>query len=983
MPATNTSNHFMQGSGLPHPFHRVLDHTPPILLTILLTSALILLPPLTQSFSQTNPSPTESLTADELISSADQAFNQRKFSEAANLYEKFIAQFSQSQESQIQEAIRRRRHTVAMCHVQDRKFPQAIEAIQTALSTKPPLDVHQTQELSFWLGVALLDQKDYEQSRSSLLNFIALFPPANLTNPNYLRQFPMTNRIPEAKLLAASALLLSEKFTEAATELASIKDTLPVDARGRAVVLELLALLEASQLDEALSLLRREFPRMAQIPQLISFQLLALRLGSELLDQGRLREAIAALQRIWLSDRLLRHQKERLTDAETRLAAESASPRPDTYKTLQLQQLITSLRREITEFTKIPHFDSAIRLRLARAYLDLERYRESALIMDGMLEELPPDEIVESASITLVQTWSTIQRWDKAISAAAKFEETFPQSSKLPTVIYLRGVAEQNQQNYDDSIATFQRLVNDFPDTDLAPRALFMSAFTMLLAEQNPQAIKTFDTFLTRHPTHELADSAEYWKAMGLSLNKQFSEARDAFSTYLANRKTSATHREAAIFRIAYCSQQLRDYEKSIPQLKDYLRLFPQGEFTAEAHTLIADALMANGLLEEGIQELAKIPPANHRFYEEGVFKTAKALRLLEQTDRLLQHLQKFISTFPQSPRVAEAIIEISRVHREAGRLDLALQTCWDAIEKYGNDASIRSIDDLFPLLIKLSQDHKNQKRLLAQLRDLTSTSPIKKNITMRSLWAQALALRKSNPDAARKLLIQAADLADPRSTNPALLADFALAFQETGNTEKAQTLYSDLIKWHPRAPQKDQALATLAFLSLQKGDEPAAIKFLSRFAREVESSPLRSKVLLQLANLQAARGLHTEAIATLNSVLENRLSTGPQKAEALFRIAELHLLDDKPALAIPFLQRIYVMHSRWRDWTAKAYLLSGQAFEKLNDTTSARKTYQELIENDDLSPLPEFQIARDRLQALGGPIPKNPQSTPEPSPAG
>jgi hypothetical protein len=63
-------------------------------------------------------------------------------------------------------------------------------------------------------------------------------------------------------------------------------------------------------------------------------------------------------------------------------------------------------------------------------------------------------------------------------------------------------------------------------------------------------------------------------------------------------------------------------------------------------------------------------------------------------------------------------------------------------------------------------------------------------------------------------------------------------------------------------------------------------------------------------------------------------------------------------------------MYGRWRDWVAKAYYRSGEAFEKLNDEFSARRTYQELIEREDLTGFEETLKARRRLDALGGPFP-------------
>ena len=85
--------------------------------------------------------------------------------------------------------------------------------------------------------------------------------------------------------------------------------------------------------------------------------------------------------------------------------------------------------------------------------------------------------------------------------------------------------------------------------------------------------------------------------------------------------------------------------------------------------------------------------------------------------------------------------------------------------------------------------------------------------------------------------------------------------------------------------------------------------------------------------------------------------------------------------MAIPYYQRVYVMHGQWKPWVAKAYLRSGEAFEKIQDSKSARKTYQELLSNPDLAEFPETATASEHLLSLGGPLPPNEPS--EKSPQG
>ncbi|MEX1118310.1 MAG: tetratricopeptide repeat protein, partial [Terrimicrobiaceae bacterium] len=929
--------------------------------------------------AQNEPAAGADMTADELMLRADEAYNKREFPEAAKLYRNFFRDFGKSKEPQVIDIIRRRSYTLAMCLVQAKNFGEAMEEISAALAKTPPLDPWQIQELTFWLGVCQMQEKEYEAAVVTLEKFLGLFPKGALANPGYVKQYQAATKIPEAQVLIGTSLLLQDKFAESAAHFENIKSGLNPADRGRATVLQLFSLIQAKEFEAALRLVEEEYPRMGDLLQLVAFQTLTLELGNHFLENGHYRDAIACLQRVWLSERLLKHQSDRLADLESRLVAAEANPASDPYLKLALAQQIAKVAREVETFQKIENFDSALRLRLATAYQKMKRYRESALIMEDMLEEMSPDPLVEAASVNLVQSWGTLERWPKVIEASKTFAEVFPKSKNLPLVLYLQGLAEQKFLAYEEAVATFELLTKKHASSEFAPRAQFMKGFTWLLAERNADAIEAFETFAKKHPKHELADAAGYWRGMGFSLDKHYETAREVLAGYLKAKKERA-YRGAAIFRRAYCAQQMEDYTTSIRELSDYLKKFPGGGQSSEARILLGDALMNEGRMEEGIAAFESIPPDDTRFYEEGVFKVGKALKLMEEHPRMREHMEAFVASSPRSPRVAEAIYNIGWIYRQDGQQEQAREIYWDAIGEYGSDPSIRSVDDLFPALSKLYKGPEQTAQYLAKLGDLGEEATNQPALAVRSLWAQAQALRKTEPDRANDLLVEASALANVQETNPLLLADMADALLASGREAEGETMWRDLVKWNPRAPQKDRAFATLGLLELKRGNEKAAMALFDRFERETLGSILLGKIMLARASLQETRRQYADARKSLEVLLASQYATGPEKCEALYRTGEIYMKEGKPELAVPYFQRIYVMHGRWTDWVARAYYRSGEAFEKLKDTLSARRTYQELAEREELSDLEPTHKARERLQALGGPLPKEAGQPEEPA---
>ena len=915
---------------------------------------------------------TAGLTANELFEQAKTLFNQRNYKDALEAYLKFKAEFSSSPDAA--KALQDSLYPMAICFVQQNRFAEAIPAITEALEAIPPLAPQRIQELTFWLGIANLQNQDHAAARTALEKFVALFPDGAEKNPLFIRQNPAAARLAEARMLVGTSWILEHKYREAADYYSTLRPTLTQEMRGRAVIFELHALLALGDNEMAMRLVDGEYPHMDDIPQLVSFQMLILQLGNHWLEAGNFRNAIICLQRVWPRERLLKHQERRLKALESQLAAGQTTQDP--YQKILYSRLVNEVRRETENFQKVENFDAALRLRLAIAYLQMKRHREAALIMDKMLEELPPDKMTEQAAVNVVRCWSAIEDWPQAIGAAHKFVVKFPNSSLVPQVMLLEAEALQASLQHDEAAAAFAAIAGRFPNSEYAPRALFLRAFSVLQAEKNAEAAAAFEDFLSKYPKHDLADNATYWHAMSYSFDKQYAKCRDLMGAYL-EKFPKGLHKGSAVFRRAYCSQQLERYGTAIDELHDYLEKFPGEQENSEARILLGNALMNEGFVPQGIEVFQKIPETDSKPYEEGVFRTAEALKLLEEYEKYRVLMQDFAKKHPRSPRVAEAIANLGWYYRQKEQPEKAREIYWEAIREHGNDARIFSIDDLFPNLARLYRGPSESAEYLANLDDMLSASDKEKEATlrMRLLCAKAAALRKTDPEKSKNLLRQAADLADVSQTNPALLVDFGNALLEDGQTDKGEKMLRDALRWNPRAMQKDRILAALGDVEMKRGNDKAALDWFTRFERENLGTPVFAPAMISKARILQKRGRLKEARETLELVLKQENAPGERKAEALCLIGDLHMAEKNPKLAIPYYQRVYVMHGRWKSWVSIAYARSGEAFEKIQDTASARRTYSEFLSKPELGDLPEAEAIKSRLQALGGPLPPN---TPE-----
>jgi tetratricopeptide (TPR) repeat protein len=445
--------------------------------------------------------------------------------------------------------------------------------------------------------------------------------------------------------------------------------------------------------------------------------------------------------------------------------------------------------------------------------------------------------------------------------------------------------------------------------------------------------------------------------------------------TEYLEKHPKGAHRGQAVFRKAYCLQQMEKYPAAIDELHAYLEAYPGESEGSEARILLGNALMNEGFIEDGIAEFRRIPPEAVKTYEEGVFRSAEGLKLLEEIDQYRDLMQSFVDTYPRSTRVGEAIGNLGWYWRQQEQPEKARELYLKAILDLGNDPAIRSADDLFPALARLYRGPEESAQYLTWLRDQTVAAEQNgsRPLFCRLLWAQSQALRKTDPEQSRNLLLQAAGKADVREDNPTLLVDFANALLQAGREKDGEKMLRDTLRWNPRALQKDRILASLGDLELQRGNEKEALALYTRFEKENLGSAIFGPTMLAKAKLHSKRGENVQVRETLDTLLGTETVQSELKAEALFTMGDLYMKENNPAKAVPYFIQVYNMYGRWKPWVAKSYLQSAEALAKLQETDKARRTLQEMLEKTELEEQPEFPLAKERLQALGGPLPAVP----------
>lgn len=890
----------------------------------------------------------EAGTAEAVVNSGVSAFNRGDFAAAEKAFSDFLRDFGAN--PQAEPYLERVMSLLAFSQIRQRKFTEAVESTTAFLRRFP--EAKAAEELTFWQAFALfrMDPPDFGKAIPAFDGFI--------------QKFPKSPKVPDALMAKGTALMQQEKWKEAAALFQELVKTAPPRIRGKAQILAFYGLVESGDGDAAAAFGAEIDPRSPDFHSVAAYSLLHLRLGDEFAAADRHRDALRMLQRVWPRGRVAAWQNERLKGLRMRLEQARAN-RPD--EVMELEDQIGQIERELAQLETMADYDIALQMRIAQAFIQLDRHREAALILTEAKEKLPESKLLEQANFQLLASLQQMGHYPRLVEEATKFLERYPRSEQAPWALYLRGEAYQRLQRFDLAHDDFKKLVETHRAFPQRERAAFLVGYTLMMQDRNQEAIAVLGRHDQEFPNGQMRETAAYWAAMAQYFDKNYDLARAAFAQFLKTYPNSGFTSDV-LYRKAHSLAAQQNFLEAYKELEAFVAAHPGSERIDEAYSLLGDSYFALGEIDRGIAAYRRVTKNNPRIYDYAYFRIADAFRALEEWEQMRKHLEAFIQDSPESPKMVEALRRLGQLLRRDGQEEKARQIYWEAIRAHGNDPDRTAVEDM---LVTLGRMYRGDDRaqLLAQLGDLAETAERDRKplLAARALWARASLLRADDLDQANRLLLRAADLVTPDRTSALLLADFGDAARAMGQSEKAERLYRGLIAWHPRAVLRDRAYAGLGLLALQQGQEVAAMEWFDRFERETIQSPLRKDVLRARADLFLKRGERGRAIEQLEEILKLQNARGLPWVEALYQIGEIHLADGNPGKAIPYFQRIYVMYGRWTDFVSKAYLQSGLAFEKLNMREEARRTYEEFVQNTTLHSKPEYPKIRERLQALGG----------------
>ena len=760
--------------------------------------------------------------------------------------------------------------------------------------------------------------------------------------------------------------LAQDNWGEAIPLLQQVYQLAPDDQQANwAATLICTAYLKELKLDEVCKLVPYLMQADSPAARSVAFNVAALEAGDALFADERYREALWVYRLVYPRAVIESRTKRLVRDLKEE--AEDLRETPGVVRELlRAQEAVGEAEAELSAVAQLPDYATELRVRIARSYMEIRRFREARCLFLYLRGELPPEQAEEPLYLAF-HCSTQLAPLDRAIELGLDYMKAYPKGAFYDTVSLAVGQMHATQKEWLKAIAVLSEALQVHPEHENIAECLFLLGYASFMEERYADAVRWLKDLNTRFPAHERIEESTYWQAMAMLFSRSYEEALRIFESYPTDFPRSP-YVEDAVYRRAVCEYGLSRLEEASQHLGEFTARFPESALLGEVHMMLADIAGADGDLRRAVEQYrqAVTRTLNIELYNYCCFRAGEMLADLQDFAGIVDHFRQYVKRNREESNLPLAIYWIARGLWQQGRQQEAMDYLLDAVDTYGRDPKALGVDLILEEWVSRS---KNLPTALSseawkQLGDRLLKArqegcvPLQLRLELIFLYNPALT------DQAREIILGTLLREEivPQAP-PAILQYLISEAPKHGKPELAELAATQTVAAFPETDYVLGARMFLAGRAIESKNYAVAEGQLKTVREVFATAPEAAQALVLLGNLYMEQRRFGDADRCFQDVLGVREWRGPLWPEALYGRGECARLQRQFAQATAFYERIYVLYGNYREWCAKGYLQRAKCLQQMQEDAKARETLAEMLANEDLAARPEGAEARELMQ--------------------
>lgn len=699
----------------------------------------------------------------------------------------------------------------------------------------------------------------------------------------------------------------------------------------------------------------------------VAFNMAALEAGDALFGEEKYRDALWVYRLVYPHDVLVARSQQYLEKLQKKADILKRSPE-EPRSLMRVQEEIGEVEASIKALEGIENYDMELYFRMARAYMEIARFREARELF-LYLHGIAPEPRANEALFFAFQCSLRVQPWDRAIEIGLDYMTKYPAGEYYDDVSIMVGQIYAKEEDWPKVIEVLTKALEVSPKHTQAAECMFLIGYANFMEEKFEESVGWFQKMNTTFPGNPRENDGTYWIGMGLMFQQKFDEAAPAFDKVLARTGENPYVMDAR-FRRAVCDFGVSKFKEADERFTTFVADYPTNTITGEAWMMLGDIAGARADLPSAVNDYKRVASfdVNIEFYNYSMFRVGEMLNELRDFHGMIGHFKEYINRNREGSNIPMAIYWIGSAMKNLGEQRGALEFFRDAVEKYGVDRKALGIDLILEEWVGQGKSAEKAVAescwadLAAVQKRAEASGKATLSLRLKRVMLYQPGIGDERRDQLLSELVRAENITNASSGVLELMMDEA---QKRKDRDLATKVANAIIKTFPETDSALQARMTLARFAIADDDYKVAIKHLTLVKEVYASSPEAAEALLMLGDLQQKTGKYKEADESYKSILAVREWKGPLWPAALYGRGECARAQRNYEQASAYYERIYVMYGKFTQWSAKAYLARADCLNRLSLYNKAAETLQEMVSQPEMKSLPEYADAVKRLAEL------------------
>ena len=611
--------------------------------------------------------------------------------------------------------------------------------------------------------------------------------------------------------------------------------------------------------------------------------------------------------------------------------------------------------KEFKELRNIPGYQDAVLFWLGETYLKVRDYAEAKNNHEQLLGLYPSSNYVPQAQYALA--WIEFEQNDyaQAKQKFLSFLKSFPTHQLFEDSLFRIGECDFNLEEYDDAVVTFEKYIKSFPKLIRVDQALFYIAESSYYLKKYLVAIKYYGKCkekTNKNQTKLISDVGIGWSYFKL---KEFDQAEQSFNDAALFADQQNIQSEIPFLGLANLFSEKGDLEKALLNYQKIISFDPSGVKSSDAYLGIANTLYKTEDYDKAVDvyqkviELFRDDPDLSQIVEKAYLGLAWTYLRKGSPSDAIKNFEYVINHTQNKIIKVSALTQIGDAFQDIGQYDQAINA-YDKILGNFPDTLYTDYAQYRQGIALLKMDKIDSATLSFQ--SLQENFPDSKYLTDIKYYLGVAYFKKGDWIAAKEKMTEfISELSADNQFQPDAHYILGLAFLNLKDYAEAIRIFKKIKKHY----SFNEALVQDSEINIARCFyEMGIIKEALRDFKIIIYKYPHTKTALQATSWLAEYYLQAEeynnAISYYNDIIKN--FPGNEKiGDAILGLGQSYY--EKGALD-EALNQLKLIDSSFGDENyGKARLLIAEIFAKQINTSTAIRTYENIIDNS-----PEF--ARD-----------------------